>query len=237
MKRLKVSDHIVLVCWTEASSSIIEELLSEDQKTVRDIVIIDETLKECPFLHPRVHFVQGDPSDNRTLEKANMAKANTAILFADRKATDINAQDAKTILLTLAIESFNRDVYTCVEILNPENRKHLERANADEVICTTELSRNILVQSALNHGLSEFFKEILTFTEGSEIYRVRLGGAFVGMSYSGLAADLVRSHRVTLLAVEQDGRVAVNPASDVTIKEGSYIFVLAESFPEALEKD
>ncbi len=235
MKPVDCSNHVIITRWSKDTEAIIDELLSDDVKNPKPIVVIDRALERLPIPeHPFIHFVKGDPTDSAVLDRAGVLRADTAIILADPTSTDYNAEDAKNILITLGIESTNKNVYTCVQILNPENRKHVERTNADEIICTTEVGTKLVVHSSLSKGLSKLITDLLSFGEGSEIYRSPLGKRFVGKSYTDLLVELRKNHKMTLLALVSGGEFHVNPRDERMVKEGDEVFVLAEDQPTAL---
>ncbi len=235
MTPIAVSNHIIITRWSKDTEAIIDELMSEEVKERRHIVVIDRELHELPIDNPFVLFIKGDPTESSVLERAGVMRAHTAIILADASNPDYNAEDSRNILTCLAIESANKGVYTVVQVLNPDNQKHLERANCDEIICTTELSTRLVVQSSLNHGLSKFFQDVLSFGEGSEIYRARLAPRFAGKEYFELGAELMSKHRISLLALESEGKLHINPEKEIRVKDGDHAFVLSPNHPRELE--
>lgn len=235
MKPVKFSNHIIITRWSKDTEAIIDELMSEEIKERRNIVVIDRELHELPIDNPYVEFIKGDPTESAVLERAGVLRANTAIILADASSKDYNIEDSRNILVCLAVESLNKNVYTVVQILNPENQKHLERANCDEIICTTEVSTRLVVQSSLNHGLSKFFGDVLSFGEGSEIYRIRLAKRYVRKEYFELGAELMMKHRISLLALQQGAEMYINPEKSIQVKEGDHAFVLSPDHPKVLE--
>ncbi len=127
--------HIVICGWSETARGVIEQLHSEDGDPRRQIVLIDPHMDHCPLDDPYVYFIKGDPTLDETLRRAELKQAETAIILTDWSIADPGLRDAKTTLITLAIESHHRDVYTVVELMRSENRHHLERADVDEPIC------------------------------------------------------------------------------------------------------
>lgn len=237
MKPVECSGHVIITRWSKDTEAILEELLSEDMKQLKHVVVIDKTVEKLPIEeNPYIHFVHGDPTDESVLKRAGVDRADTALILADATAPDYNAEDAKNILITLGIESMNKSVYTCVQILNAENKKHLQRTNADEIICTTEVGTKLVVHSSISKGLSKLVTDLLSFGEGSEIYRTKLGRQFVGKTYVDLAVELLKEHKITLLALVQGGEFHVNPQEPLTIKEDDEVFVLAEDEPVHLRK-
>lgn len=235
MKSVKAENHIVITRWSKDTEAIIDQLMSDDLKERRQIVVIDRDAEQIPIDNPFVEFVRGDPTENDVLERAGILRARCAIIMADPTSEDYNAEDSRNILVTLAIESMNRDVYTCVQILNPANKKHVERANADEIICTNDIATKVVVQSALNHGMSNLLSELLSQGEGSEIYRVRLAPRFTGRTYVDFQCDITRQHRFTLLALVRDDKIISNPEEEVTLQAGDEAFVMAPDHPAVLE--
>jgi voltage-gated potassium channel len=159
-------------------------------------------------------------------------------------------------MIVLAVESLNRSVHTCVQIMNSANRMHLERAHADEIICLDQVGGSLVVTSALNHGVSRILSELLTFNMGSEFYRYdrRISNKLVGKEFSD-AMRMLAQQRIILLAVEtdysaglldqlgsdvvyklpeEDRAMVVNPQSRYEIRQGDALFVVAESEPDEL---
>jgi len=167
-----------------------------------------------------------------------------------------NEADAEALMVVLAVESLNRDVHTCVQIVNSANRVHLERAHADEIICLDQVGGSLAVASALNHGVSRIVSELLTFDVGSEFYRYdgHISDKLVGKGFTEAVQVLAQQH-VILLAVEtdyseellqqlsadvvyslpeEDRVMMVNPQSRYEIRQGDALFVIAESEPRKL---
>jgi voltage-gated potassium channel len=235
MKPVDVSGHVIITRWSKDTDAIIDELMSDDIKDKRPVVVIDRDIHELPLTNPLVHFVHGDPTESATLERAGVRRAHTAIILADATNKDYNAEDSRNILVCLAIESLNQGVYTVVQILNPENQVHLQRVHCDEVVCTTEVATRLVVHSSINHGISRFFGEVLSFDEGSEIYRVKAAKRFVGKEYFELGVELMQKHRISLIALESNGSMVVSPDKEARVKDGDHLFVLAPEHPRHIE--
>jgi voltage-gated potassium channel len=236
MAQVKLKDHVIVCGWSSTAAGIIAELHAEHGMERRQVVLIDEQLESSPVDDPYVYFVQGDPTSDETLERADVGTACTALVLADWSISDLSLRDAKTTLITMAIEDHNGDVYTVVELMRPENRRHLERADVDEAICVTDLSKRLLVHAAMNHGLSRFFTEILAFDEGSEIYKIPSPSGFNGVSFRtavGLASD---HFEAILMGVERDLKIQCNPVGEFLLEEGDHLFVLSEDDPVELKE-
>lgn len=223
----EMKDHIIILGWTPKTRRLIQQLRSEDLKTVRPLVLVAD-LAENPVPDLDVVFVGGDPTRDETLLRAGIMEAYGAIVLADLLHPD---PDAKTLLIALAVEHLNPKVYTTVEVVDPENVHHFRHANVDEVICLNQFSEYLILQSSVSHGLSRLFASLLSFGEGDEIYRVPVPPAYVGWTFRRALVDMAERWQVILLAVEQGDHLVINPKEDILLREGDHLFVVAASEP------
>lgn len=253
-KKVKFSGHIIICGWNFQGERIVNHLLSPDQKLCRQIVIL-ANLEQRPVKDERIDFIMGDPTQDDDLVRAGVMRADSVIVLSDF-CKEPNDADAEALMVTLAVESINRNVHTCVQLLNSANYMHLERAHADEIICLDQLGGNLVVASALNHGVSHIVSELLTFNVGSEFYRYdgHISDEIMGKEFVEVV-QVLANRRIILLAVEtndsadlrqqlstdifykstEEGRVmVVNPQSQYKIQQGDALFVIAESEPTAL---
>ncbi len=202
VKNVKYKNHIIICGWNFQGENMVKQLMSPDIKKKHDIVIL-ANLPKRPNVVDSVDFIHGDPTKEDDLIKAGIMTAETAIVLTGMgQGTDQDMNpDAQAVLITLAIETLRQDVYTCVQLFNSEYKKHLERANVDEYICLDRLSGNLMVASALNHGLSRILGELLEFSSGSEFYKKDVPEAFIGMPFRKVAEILHQAH-ITLIAIE-----------------------------------
>ena len=253
-KKVNFSRHIVICGWNFQGEQIVNHLLSPDQKQYRQIVVL-ANIEQRPVKDERIEFIKGDPTQDESLVRAGVMKADSAIVLTDFTKGP-NEADAEALMVVLAVEALNRKVYTCVQLLNSANRMHLQRAHADEIICLDQLGGNLVVASALNHGLSHVMSELLIFDVGSEFYRYdgHISDAIVEREFAE-AVQVLAQRRMILVAVEtndsedlrrqlsadilyksQEGErvIVVNPRSQYEIRQGDALFVIAESEPTEL---
>lgn len=253
-KKVNFSGHIIICGWNFQGERIVNQLLSSDQKQYRQIVVL-ANIEQRPVKDERIEFIKGDPTQDESLVGAGVMRADSVIVLTDLNKGP-NEADAEALMAVLAVESLNRKVHTCAQLLNSANRTHLERAHADEIICLDQLGGNLVVASALNHGLSNIVSELLTFNVGSEFYRCgdHISDALVGREFAE-AVQALAQRRMILLAVETDCSeelwaqlgadiryglpeeervMVVNPQSQYKIRQGDALFVIAESQPTEL---
>jgi voltage-gated potassium channel len=235
MGTVKFENHILMCGWVKGSRELLKQLFAPDLKEHSPVVIVDPDIEEAPLDHPLLKVVKGDPADTAVLERANARRAKAAIILADREAGDANASDARSALIALAVETIHPQIYSCVEVLNPENKKHFEHAHVDEVISVTEISNHLVVQAALNPGVASLIADMLSFGEGEEVYEAPVPPAFVGKTFADLAIALLRERGMVLIGTRSDGEIVRSQRSRWRFKPGDAIFVLSEEEPTDLQ--
>lgn len=234
-KRVRLKNHVVVCGWHYTAKAIVEQLTSREHKPRRKIVVVDEQVEDLRLLDPDIDYVRGDPTVQESLELARADRADVAIIPLDSSFSE-DLQDSRITLATMAVKGMNPDIYTCVELLHPSNRAHIQRTEADEVICIGDFSQSLLSLAAIAHGLSRLFEDILTFNHGNEIHQVNLPDALAGRSFRWLLARMNEGLGCVLLGVLRDGKVHTNPQGEFILKTGDRLFVLAESPPTRLER-
>lgn len=252
MKKVKYRGHIVICGWNYQGKMIIDDLLSDDNHRTGQIVILAD-LETIPYDSTRVDFIRGSPWKTEDLKCASMDTADTAIILTDIRTEKTDNPDAEALMVTLAIEHLHPEVHTCVQILNSENRIHLENAGADEIICLDQTGGKLAVASALHHGASKIIHELLTFDNGSEIYKIPIPDRYIGMSFTEAAKSFL-DKKMILVAIEtnmdddalqtckgdwihasQGHRVIIiNPQGNYNLTPKDFLFVISESEPENL---
>lgn len=223
----KMKDHIIVVGKPPRVRRLIQQLQSSDLRTARPVVLVAD-LPQNPVPDLRVKFVSGDPAQDETLQEAGIQQAYGAIILADFSCPE---PDARTLLVALAIEHLNPNVYTVVEVVDPRNIPHFRHARVDEVVCLNQFSEYLILQSMVSPGLSRMFRSLLEFGEGDEVYRVRVPSAYVGWTFQDLFLDLYQKRSMILLAVERGQETFINPKGEFRLQEGDAIFLIAPEEP------
>jgi voltage-gated potassium channel len=215
-------DHIVVCGWNSTARELIQEL-STDEYTTK-IVVIHNTDKNPAG--EGVYFVNGDITLAHDLKRAGIEDALAAVVCPGDGS---NEADMKSILCVMAIESIAPHVRTVVEVNNPNHVEHFQRAEADEILVSSQLVSRLMARSSLYPGLAGLVTDIVSGGDGSELYRVQLPDSYVGMSVDDLSAKLRSEHRATLLSISRGGQAYVNPPEDFRLSNGDDLIVVAES--------
>ncbi len=231
---MNLKEHLILCGWNERADRIIRELRQDVLKGVlnqgkkwKDIVIIsevDEITVPDSKLYPQVWLVTGEPTDNEVLDVADIQDADTAIILADYE--EGSAADSKTLLIALAIKTKNPEVYTCAELVDPKNQQHFRGTRVDELVVINEVSEKLLAQSALNHGITDFYEHLLKFSEDTnEVYRLPLAEEYAGMEFIDLFKRFAQQNVILIGLVKQiphqdeDGNTIRNSKDKILYQE------------------
>lgn len=158
----------------------------------------------------RIFHVDGDARDTKSLQKANVDQARAVILFADDKSTEA---DDRTWIRAMKISRHCREkagaglqdvVYMVAEVNDHDLRESLMRdADVNEVVCSADISENILLQSAYNRGVSEILDELLAYDQFNEFYVLDVArtGSLRGSTFDDALVAL-RKHGILLLGIK-----------------------------------
>ena len=235
-KAVKVNDHFIICEWSLKAKEIVEELRVDKKVQDRPIVLIAD-IPEKPLEDDNVYFIRGEVNDE-TLEKANLQGASVVMMLANNN-TDSGSRDAKTILNILSIRTLNSDIYICAELEEIRNLKHCEMAGANEIIVIGKLSSNLLVQAALDHGITRIISELVTNRFGSVLYKLKPPQNLVGKQFIEVLTFLKKEHNSIALAVESPGnkKFISNPPTDYVIQPEDQLVIVAEERPNFNSKN
>ena len=149
----KYEGHVLICGWNQRGPYLIREILSSGQQAAL-------IAKERPAdLNSEVFFVQGNPSEHEALLKGGILNAKSAIILGD---PDFGEDDSHSILTALAVEDAAPDVYTVMELHNPENERYAHYAHVDDILYSDSLIAGITSMCTHNEGISAFIRDILS---------------------------------------------------------------------------
>jgi voltage-gated potassium channel len=214
-------DHIVVCGWNSTARELIDELRNDDRR-VR-IVLIHDADRNPAGEH--VYYVKGDASEARDLERAGIMHAAAALVFPLEGSNDA---DMKSILIVMTIDSMAPQVRIVAEVNNPRHVDHFNRAGADELLVTSHLASRLLARSAIYPGLADLVSDLVS-SGGSELYRVKIPAAYVGLTVEEAGVRFRREHGAIMVAVRRDDHAVFHGAPDFTLRADDDAVVIAES--------
>ncbi|WP_135821365.1 NAD-binding protein [Halostella litorea] len=139
-----LENHVLVLGYGDLTEPLLSELASSD---VEFVVVAPKServdgLRERGFL-----VIAGDPSDDETLQRAQLEDARAIVA-----ATNNDAEDALSVLSARELRPDGRIVAAATD---RENVEKLRRAGADVVISPASIGGHLLMQSALGEDDSE----------------------------------------------------------------------------------
>ncbi|WP_202080053.1 ion channel [Caldalkalibacillus salinus] len=166
--------QFVVVGWSKKAKTTIYEILISKEEA--HIVLID-TKNRSPVSHPRIHYIQGDATEVKTLEKASVLDAEAVLVFASDPVTDEVSADGRSLLIVSSIESYarkeGRQIYTIVEIIREKHIPNFKHANVDEFVLSNEAFSDLMAKSALHKGSTRLFMQLLSHKHGVNLWEIR----------------------------------------------------------------
>jgi len=226
-----ITGHFIICGWNYKGNVIVTELRADVKSSNIPVVVIAD-INEKPVDDSKLHFLRGDINPEN-LKKANIAKAQAVIVLSDDKL-DPYARDAKTILNTMTIKNVCAGVYTCVELIDPDNLAHCRMAKADEIIVVGELSTNLLVQAALDHGITRMISELVSNRYGKELYKIKLPNDLKNRTFFELLCELKKKYGIICIGIEKSNGddLITNPDNDYKFEGDEYLIIISDNRPE-----
>ncbi len=170
----KQSNHYIYIGWSKKTEQAINEIFAHEPHA--EIVLI-ETLKETPMDHDQVHYIQGEPSDENTLMKANITKSKRVAIFADGNIKDPMLADGRTLLIASAVESisvkYQKNIHTVVEINEEKHISAFNHINVDDFIMSNDGVSLLMAKATLHPGATLIFRQLLSKKFGNNIHEIK----------------------------------------------------------------
>lgn len=203
LQDIEFTQHTLICGWNPQVEDVLR-IFDRHQTKPMQIVLVNDAAPERiesvvnAYENIELKFVRGDFSREAVLNRANAKAAASALIVPD--AGTVGA-DEKTLLCILTMKSLNPSVKVCAHILNRENKQHVKRANADEVIVSDQHTAFFLANNILYPGAAQVANEMLDYERGNDIHRVEIPEAFVGRTFGELFMEFKRANNWTILGL------------------------------------
>lgn len=156
MSVCKYKNHTIICGWNTRGPHLVRQLMASGSH----LAVIAE---ERPAGLPRdVFFVRGNPSDQEALLKAGAPRAAAAVILWDPKFGD---DDSRAILTGLAVENAAPNIYSVMELHNPDNERYARCAHVDDILYADSLIADITGICTHFEGISSFIKDVLSTSD------------------------------------------------------------------------
>ena len=220
----EMDDHLVLCNWSPRGLEWIREVHAKIIAEKRPVVIIHDETDEIDLpdktdeaAFSDVYIVKGDPTSEVILRRAKVPKAHSVVILTDDR--EGKHADGKSILTCIAIRNIckgDKQPNVAAECRNPNNRHHLKKAGADEIISSDELGLRLLARTALFHGMTRVYQELLTVgRDANEMFLLPAPEELVGKDFVELIG-LFGRHRsdrrsCLLIGIQRGEEMMLNP--------------------------
>jgi voltage-gated potassium channel len=239
----EMEDHLVLCNWGPRGLSWVREVHSKIVQDKRPVVVIHDNPDEIDLPDKQdesafndVYIVKGDPANEIILRRARVSKAFSVVVLSDERQGE--HADGKTILTCIALRNIcgrgDKSPNIAVELKNPNNRHHLLKAGADEIISSDDLGLRLLARTALYHGMTRVYQELLTVNrDANEMYLYEAPPEIVGRDFIEVSSMFLR-HRddkrsCLLIGIQRNDQMYLNPIGSESgpIHEGDHLILLS----------
>ena len=195
LEKQSMEDHIILCGWNSNAESVLNSILELSQEPLGVILVNELSQNQIETILPKyeehnVRFVRGDFTRESVLHRASVENARAVILIPNFDLATAprsrNETDEKTILATLTIKGIDQSIKVVAMLLDRNNRLHLKRAKADEIIISDEFSGFMLASHILETGVSQAVKDLLDVHTKNRIRQVAVPNQYLGKPYKQL---------------------------------------------------
>jgi voltage-gated potassium channel len=207
--------HFIICGWKPELEIILEKILNaEPNLRASDIVLINNAppqeidhIKSIPKFKT-IKYIKGDYIEEKVLHRANIKNARSVLILADSsKKFSLQEVDSRTVMAAITIDSLNKNIYTCAELIDPKFVKYLKLANCDEIILTREYSRELLANAASASGISHIAARLLD-SEMRRLITVDFKLSFIGKPFKELQDYFKRTRGdIVIGLLENTGKV------------------------------
>ena len=128
---------------------------SEPPEEVRALLV-------SPLFDSRVTYIIGSALSTEDLQRsrADVASAIFFVCNVEVQSQEAFFDDAATVLRTLSVNNFNKDLTCLVQVLRPEDRDILKDSDVDVVLCLDEFKTAIQARNAICPGMATFIENM-----------------------------------------------------------------------------
>jgi voltage-gated potassium channel len=246
VSHFEMDDHLVLCNWAPRALEWVREVHSKIITDPRPIVIIHDNPDEIDLPDKQdepafndVYIVKGDPTNEVILHRAKTSHAHSVVILSDSR--EGRHADGKSILTCIAVRQICRGDHQpniIVECHNSNNRFHLLKAGASEIVSSDSLGIRLLARSALFHGMTQFYQELLTVRrDANEVFLLPAPEALLGREFAELS-EMFMKHRsdrrsCLLIGIQRGEEMLINPIGEEAgpLQSTDQLIILSRVFP------
>lgn len=218
----KGTNHLICIGWNERTRSLIEMTLHVHPQ--KEIVLIDQSLTHLSYQNFPIHFIHGDATEDKTLERANLKNADAVIITADMSKAE-QQTDKYTILSTVAIRGNNEEIPIIAEIVAKRQIKNAKRAGASTIVRPNDFLSRLLFHELFSVQHSTPFEAMLALLTEQQFIQIPLPTDFVNQSFITTFNHFLEE-KFLIIGVIRDSKWHINPGSNFKLGGDDFLIGL-----------
>ncbi len=203
VKPVKERSHIVVCGWNETAAAM---LTAFSERNIDDTIVLignykPEFFSELEVKYPNLvlKYVRGDYSQKEILERANIAKACHVIVIADENLPRQTADD-RSVIAANAIRFCSPSVPLTIQLLNAQNRNHLDSARVDNIVSFDEMGGYMLASNIISKHTLSLYNNLLHHPE-KKCQALQIPQQFIGKKYQEVVMHFYQERDVILIGI------------------------------------
>lgn len=218
MTEVKLKGHLIICGWNSGGKSLLETIYRESSR-VPGIVLVNELPEEeigellYRYREQDLKFVRGDSSQENVLERAGVRFAEQIIILANGRIEEgFSRADERALLTALSARSLNPNIRIAAELVNAENRRHLERAGVDPIIAFGSGHDLLFANFVIAPGICLAGQELLSAFPRSHFKQAKIPSHLEGASFGKIREHFRQSESALVfgLAWEQERGIGLD---------------------------
>jgi len=232
--KITFENHIIICNYPGKNKvlEIIDELRAVEKMAHVRVVLVNETLDEIPeaMAKQEIFFVRGNPTNEAVLRQANILRCAGVIILAENP--DDSKSDDRAFTIGSIIEMIEEEekipIKTIAELVRDRNINTMRRSRVDGMVASEAVTGQLVVQEFINPGINQAISQLLTNTEGSQLYLypTRLEGVAVVTVQKEV---LEHEADIQVIGVIKGERYVLNPPKTMTLEAGDQLILLTEN--------
>lgn len=165
--KVKISNHVIILGWNDYAFGLIDSFREQSDIKNLQLVIVcgldQQERDEIAFrleIGENLHFVHGDISQSNIISRSSPESARTVYVLCQNGLSP-KESDQKAIYAVLALRTMAPKVPVYAEIAMHENKDHLLRAGANEILVRGEISSRMMGMMGISPSMWSFFRNLL----------------------------------------------------------------------------
>lgn len=223
----KGKNHILIVGATDETNDIIEQILRDEQRKQKDIVLLADLPRHPLSGKMGVHFVKGKPNKKEALKRANISQADKVIIHTGNDEETLFAQINSLNLIKEGCE-------VTIRCLSSDSLATFSSVPGKfEIIM--QMTAEMLCQ-AMQDKVHIPLQILLRNDEAEEIYLLVMPRLDKSWDWWKMHLALKDRYDYLTFAMQVPGeKIIVNPEMDAKVTAGTWIWLIAKERPQNID--